>query len=104
MKKAKRILPLLLATAMSLTLFGCGGNNDKPAANSASADPGQVYEIIYAGTVAETNPITVAFRWMAEELETRTDGRMKMTLYPNNTLGDTRANIESMQNNSVQIG
>ena len=111
MKKAKRILPLLLATAMSLTLFGCGGNTDKPAANSdepaansASADPGQVYEIIYAGTVAETNPITVAFRWMAEELETRTDGRMKMTLYPNNTLGDTRANIESMQNNSVQIG
>lgn len=111
MKKAKRILPLLLATAMSLTLFGCGGNSEKPAANSTQpdapskeADPGQVYEIIYAGTVAETNPITVAFRWMAEELETRTDGRMKMTLYPNNTLGDTRANIESMQNGSVQIG
>ena len=33
---------------------------------------------------------------MAEQLEERSDGRLKMTLYPNNTLGDTRANIESM--------
>ena len=41
---------------------------------------------------------------MAEQLEERSDGRLKMTLYPNNTLGDTRANIESMQNGSVQIG
>lgn len=110
MKKKKRILPLLLAAAMTLTLFGCGEKNDPgasspaPGNSSAPADDGKVYELIYAGTVAETNPITVAFRWMAEELETRTDGRMKMTLYPNNTLGDTRSNIESMQNGSVQIG
>ena len=42
------------------------------------------------------NPITIAFNQMAEQLEERSDGRLKMTLYPNNTLGDTRANIESM--------
>ena len=50
------------------------------------------------------NPITIAFNQMAEQLEERSDGRLKITLYPNNTLGDTRANIESMQNGSVQIG
>ena len=50
------------------------------------------------------NPITIAFNQMAEQLKERSDGRLKMILYPNNTLGDTRANIESMQNGSVQIG
>lgn len=116
MKHTKKILALALAAAMSLSLFGCGGGSGSggsaatPAPNNgggsstSGGDDGKVYEIIYAGTVTDTNPITIAFNWMAEELETRTNGRMKMTLYPNNTLGDTRANIESMQNNSVQIG
>lgn len=107
MKTTKRILPLFLATAMSLTLLGCGGGNpetSKSADDGKNDDSQKVYEITYAGTVPDSNPITIAFKQMAEELETRSDGRMKMTLYPNNTLGDTRSNIESMQNNSVQIG
>ena len=114
MKHIKKILALALVAAMSLSLFGCssgsssGGNAATPSPTSGGGtsgeDDGKVYEIIYAGTVTDTNPITIAFNWMAEELEARTDGRMKMTLYPNNTLGDTRANIEAMQNNSVQIG
>ncbi len=118
MKNVKRILPLFLALSLSLSLAACGGGDkpaeskaaeNKPAEQSQAAEPapansGEVYEITYAGTVTETNPITVAFYWMADELEKRSNGQMKMTLYPNNTLGDTRANIESMQNNSVQIG
>lgn len=109
MKKMKRVLSLALAGALMLPLAACGNNSggsETPTGGNTgggSSDQ-EVYEIIYAGTVTDTNPITIAFNQMAEDLEERSGGRLKMTLYPNNTLGDTRANIESMQNGSVQIG
>ena len=109
MKKWNRFLSLALAGALALSLTACGGGNDDPSGGGndpagGGGDEQEVYEIIYAGTVTDTNPITIAFNQMAEQLEERSGGRLKMTLYPNNTLGDTRANIESMQNGTVQIG
>lgn len=99
MRNVKRALALLLAAALAAVLFGCS-----PAITKTTEDGKQVYKIIYAGTVPDSNAITVAFNWMAEELLERSDGQLEMHIYSNNTLGDSRSNIESMQTASVQMG
>ena len=111
MKKYRRFLAFCLSLVMMLSLFGCsneqGGNSgDVQSGGETSSGGGdqEVYEITYSCTLAESHMITQLIMQLAEELEERTDGRMTMTVYPNNILGDSRANVEGMQNGSIQMG
>lgn len=111
MKKYRRFLAFCLSVVMILSLFGCSNGQQNSSGNVQSGgetgsggDDQEVYEITYACTIAETHMFTQLIMQLAEDLEERTNGRMTMTVYPNNILGDSRANLEGMQNGSIQMG
>lgn len=95
----------LLSFAMSLTLLaglltGCGGSassGDTSAAQPAVGDDQTVYTFSY-GTVGNEEEATfrAASRW-AEYMEEKSNGRIKVELYPNGQLGNDRELQESVQ-------
>ncbi len=93
----KKCLAIILCLVMIFTFAACG-NSD--------GDAGQeVFEITWAGTLPDEHPFNQAIYDHIEELEEATDGRVTVKLFPNNQLGDSRSNLEQMQQNgSVQMG
>ena len=105
MKKWNRFLSLALAGALALSLTACGGGNDDPSGGGNDpAGGGEVFEILYAGTSPDTHAMMIAINAVAEEMREESGGRLNMSVFPNNQLGDSRANLESMQTNTIQAG
>ena len=116
MKKTQKWAAAMMAMIMAAGLTACGGANSSKSGTTTTAatstassgetaaSDGEVYEFIYSGTVPDTHPMSVAFYEIKDELEEKSSGRLIMSVYTNNTLGDSRANIEGMQGNSVQMG
>lgn len=92
----KRILSLVLAGAMMLTLAACGGSSSEEG-GSSSADP---IPLKVANYYADTHPTNVAlnevFKPMVEE---GTEGRYTVEIYSNNALGS-----ETEFNEGVSLG
>lgn len=95
----KRILALALGAIMILTACGSNpGNGDAP-----TADDGKVYELKIAGTDAEGLPATDAMYWISEEVEKRTDGKVKIKVYPSNQLGEANLQYEGIMDGSIDM-
>ncbi|MEA5084918.1 MAG: TRAP transporter substrate-binding protein [Lachnospiraceae bacterium] len=109
MKKRSRVFICVLSAMMMLSTAGCGSKSNTassvPASTNGAASSASDYKatlkVAYNNT--EEYPHYKALAWAAEELESRTDGRIKMQIYPNGTLGDQRASLEMTQNNSVDM-
>lgn len=110
MKKSNKLLSLTLALVLCLSLAACGGapaatpTPAAPTATPASTPDNTVYKITYAGTVPDSHPVILSMTKAAEEMKTLSNDRLIMTIYPNNQIGDSRANLEAMQEGTVQIG
>ena len=93
MKKVqmKRTLPVLLAMIMVLafTLSACGGGDsgDAGSGDAAVADD-TVYEWDLSCEYSADNHQTIALEDAAKQIEEKTDGHVKITVYPNMALGD----------------
>lgn len=99
--KSKKLISALLVAVMTLTMAATTGCSSK---SSASGKDG-VYTFVYAGTVADSHPMAIAMKEAAEAMEAASDGRLIMKVYTNNTLGDSRSNIEQMQvNGTIKMG
>lgn len=93
----KKALAVLLSLVMVFAMTACGG--------SGSDAEGEVYKISYAGTVADTTSMMIRMNEAAEKMNELSGGRLVMTVYPNNQLGDSVSNFQQMQENgSVQMG
>lgn len=93
----KRILSLVLAGAMMLTLAACGGSSSEEGGGGGSADP---IPLKVANYYADSHPTNVAlnevFKPMVEEA---TEGRYTVEIYSNNALGS-----ETEFNEGVSLG
>lgn len=85
--KMKRVLPIMLVMimAMAFTLTGCGGSSSD-ASGEATGD--EVFEWSLSCEYSADNHQTVALQDAAKEIEEKTDGHVKITVYPNMELGD----------------
>ena len=88
MKKMKRVVPIMLAMMMVLafSLAGCGGSGDAGSGDAAADDT--VYEWDLSCEYSADNHQTIALEDAAKEIEEKTDGHVKITVYPNMALGD----------------
>jgi TRAP-type C4-dicarboxylate transport system substrate-binding protein len=90
----KKMLALILALVMSLSLVACGGS-DAPAEDTSSEDTSSetveelpYYEWSLSCEYSAENHQTKALEDAAKMIEEQTDGHIKITVYPNMALGD----------------
>src|SRR5690625_2950393 len=92
MKKYIYFLVIVLAFGM---LVACGNESDKEENSEAGSDAdnnteqsGDEYEFQLSSMFPEDHPNTAAAKEFIEKVEERSDGRIKIELFPANQLGD----------------
>lgn len=120
MRKMKKVLSLALAAVMTAGMVtACGGGSSAsttaaPAAGDSKteskaeaggaeaakpADDGQTYELVIGHIVDENHTWHKASEKFKELVEQNSNGRIKVTIYPNNTLGSEVEVIQSILTN-----
>lgn len=98
-KKTNLVLVLCLCVVLIASLVGCGSNS------SASKTDGQeVYEISITHLASESDPINQGWLLLKDTLEKKSDGRFKVTIYPNKQISNSdNENAEKVQQGICQI-
>lgn len=90
----RRIMALGTAIAVGLGLAGCGGTG-------AGSD---VIILRVALNQTETHPSYVALANYSDRLEEQTDGRMRLDIFPNETLGAQAEVLQLLSDNIIDLG
>ena len=93
MKKMKKVLSIVLALIMILTMVtGCGGGTS-----------GDSVTIKVSLSQAATEPPVVAAQYFEQIVEERSGGAIQVEVYPDNQLGNERDVIEGIQLGTVEM-
>lgn len=116
MKRFKWLALMILVVFALAAAVGCGGSGDTggaadPGENGAQTEepPAQVeqpkdeYVIKFAHVVRPTTAKGEAAERFAQLIEERSDGRIKVEVYPDSQLGDDRQITEQMQLGTIQM-
>ena len=104
----KKIIAVILAVVMTLALCACGStaqNASQPAAeqgNTAAADT--VYQWTLGTHHPDGTPAVQSIKQFIENLEAKTDGRIKITLSTGGALGSQREIVEAVNLGTIEIG
>jgi TRAP-type C4-dicarboxylate transport system substrate-binding protein len=102
----KKVLAMILSLAMVLSLAACGGSSDSSASTddgAAEESTGEVITLRASSSTAPTHPYNVGLEKFAELVAERTNGQIKIDIFPSAQLGDERANIEDLQMGTLDI-
>ncbi|MCD5406093.1 MAG: TRAP transporter substrate-binding protein [Desulfotomaculum sp.] len=98
----KRIRMLALITCMMVTMLLLTACGQQQAEQAVTEDEPQVIKLAHVVNEQDIYHVTaVKFK---ELLEQKTNGQIKVKIYPNAVLGDERTLIESMQIGTVDMG
>ena len=98
MKKKSWILSLITTMALSVALTACGGgNSEKPASSAEPAAEGKEYTVKIAYENQPGEPIDLAVQEWKRLAEEKTNGKLKVELYPSSQLGSKSDVIEQMK-------
>lgn len=105
----KRLIAIAMCATLGLTLLGCGsgskttsGTSTTPAAKPA--DDGKTYTIKVANWHAPEHPINVGLDKFKKDVESKSNGKIKVQIYPNSQLGPEDTYIDSVKKGSVEMG
>lgn len=105
--KKNRFVALALTLAMALTVMtGCGGRGSLAGDSSASgdgADSSAPIVIKVAHTDSSSRSTNVAAEEFKAFMESKTDGRVTVEVYPDGRLGDDDDLLKSVQLGTVQV-
>ncbi|MGK7377380.1 TRAP transporter substrate-binding protein [Planococcus sp. 1R117A] len=96
LKKSFGLLSMALSAALVLT--ACGGSEE-----GAPADSGEVYTLQAGHSLPDDHPYHLGFLEMAENVEERTDGRVKIEVFANSEIGAERELTEGMGLGTVDL-
>ena len=92
----KKIRYVLFVVFLALVLLGC-------SSTSATTNEKETYTIIAAHSTAETTSFNEIFKYFKSEIEERSEGRIKVEIYPSAQLGADRELIEGVQLGDVTM-
>lgn len=96
----KKIIVLLMSIVLVFGLLSTGCSSSK----GAVADNGsKVVKFRVSGQHAPDDPATIKLMEVAAEIEEKTEGRVEMTVYPSNQLGDPSLVQEEVMVGSIDI-
>lgn len=114
--KLKKILALVLVLIMCIGLAACGSTNASPVDTNTPADtgntdtppadivdPDEVIEITFAHDKSTTHPVHLRYEAWAADIAEATDGRVKITFYPSQTLLTLAESYEGVVNGIADI-
>lgn len=111
MKKLCKVTAMVLALALSLSLAACGGGNGGGAASSnagggasGGGSPAETKTIKFAHWFAEDHPQHLAMLKFKELVEERSNGTLKVEIYPNSQLGSEDVYDQSVSQGTVEMG
>ncbi|SDN64181.1 TRAP transporter substrate-binding protein [Bacillus sp. OK048] len=107
MKKSTKRLSVMLSAILgtSLVLSACGGAGDttKKTDGSKSATEEKTYNFRLADNQPDNYPTVLGDKKFAELVEKKSDGRIKISVFPNGQLGDEKSVIEQVQLGAVEF-
>ena len=89
----KRVLLSTMVLALSIPLFACGNK----------AENNEVYELKFAHVVRPTTPKGIAAEEFKEIIEEKSDGRIKVTVYPDSQMGTDQEINEQILSKTLDI-
>lgn len=90
----KKFAAIALAASMVLGLSGCGSSGSAQTSDTATAENPMVLTLAHG--LSESHTVHIAMTEFAEKVEERTDGRIKVEIYPNGQLGSENENMEQL--------
>lgn len=99
MKNMKKFLALLLAVLMVASITACGSNS-----NQSTDEVDEVFELKFAGSMPTDSPSSQAMESIKQYCEEKSNGRLKITTYPANQLGDSTLVFEDIMSGTVDMG
>ncbi|MGO4887578.1 DctP family TRAP transporter solute-binding subunit [Anaerobacillus sp. MEB173] len=101
--KKTRLLFALLMTAVLMLLAACGGGNDAPQDSEGADTPQQTYKWSIGYNTVEGSVKDVAAKRFKEIIEEKTEGRVEIELFPNESLGSEQEMLEAVQVGAVDM-
>lgn len=92
----KKMMSLILALTMALSLTACGGSSktDAPADTADTTTPNKVYTLKMSYTISGDETVAQCAQEMAKKVEERTNGGLVFENYPNGELGSDVDSLE----------
>ncbi len=98
----RRIIGILLALVMVFSMAACGGREEKT--DTSGTEDQTTYLIRVGHTLQETTPSHIMFQdGFKKYVEEKSDGRIKVEIYPNSSLGDERKMAEAAQLGTLEM-
>lgn len=87
--KFKKLIALVTVAVMALSVVACGGSKESAGSESAStsAGSGKTYELKVSTTQTDSSMIYQGLQAAADSIAERTNGEVKVTIYPSSQLG-----------------
>ncbi|MDO4332122.1 MAG: TRAP transporter substrate-binding protein [Eubacteriales bacterium] len=92
MKKLTAIILVLVMTAMCLS--GCNQTTGAQTSEEATAENPMILTLAHG--LSEVHTVHIAMLEFAQKVEERTDGRIKVQIFPNGQLGSENENMEQL--------
>lgn len=93
----KKALFILLTGLMAVAMAGCGGGKDTKAGS------GDVLEVKFTHVVAESTPKGKAALKFKELVEQKSNGKIKVSVFPSSSLYGDNEELEQLKANNVQF-
>lgn len=101
MKKTKKILSLAVAMIL-LILTGCGGGSSTSGTESKESG-GKTYDFKLTHVTQQSHAWHLFAEKFGEELNTRSDGRMNLEIYPAAQLGPEKDMVQQLETGSLEF-
>lgn len=98
----KRMLSLVLALTLVLSLAACGGNSTPPATNGGDA-AGETYKWAVSSGLAVGSSWDLGLLKFADLLKERSNGAITLTVHSGGTLGSAKECLEGVQMGSIDF-
>lgn len=114
----RKVLSILLAAAMVMSLTACGSKKEEaPAASTEAEAPaeekeeaeapaaeGKSYSINVASTYAPEGPVHQVIEEFKTNLETASGGRIEVVIHPSGALGGVKEVVEGLRAGTIEMG
>ncbi|SFE21342.1 tripartite ATP-independent transporter solute receptor, DctP family [Lentibacillus persicus] len=94
----KKFLPLMFIVFIAVIIGGCS----QSGSGEESGEPEEVV-LRLAENQPENNPVTIAMKEFSDIAEQKSDGEVKIEVYPNAQLGEETENIDQVQSGELDM-